>query len=54
MSICDTCGEVEESVSEVFLSKLSDIMQLTYFVSERHIIEIHGECVPCAEKGSTA
>lgn len=54
MLICETCGEVVESVSEVLLSKWPDIVQLTWFVSDRHMIEVHGGCVPCAEKGSTA
>ena len=50
ISICDTCGEVEESVSDELLANLSDIVQRKGFAAERHVIEVHGKCAPCAEK----
>ena len=50
ISICDTCGEVEESVSDELLANLSTIVQQKGFAVERHVIEVHGKCAPCAEK----
>ena len=50
ISIYDTCGEVEESVSDELLANLSDIVQRKGFAAERHVIEVHGKCAPCAEK----
>ena len=50
ISICDTCGEVEERVSDELLANLSDIVQQKGFAVERHVIEVHGKCAPCAEK----
>tara|TARA_B100001173_G_C15894725_1_gene507196 strand:- start:447 stop:839 length:393 start_codon:yes stop_codon:yes gene_type:complete len=50
ISICDTCGEVEESASDELLANLSDIVQRKGFAAERHVIEVHGKCSPCAEK----
>ena len=54
ISICDTCGEVEENASDELLSNLSDIVQRKGFAAERHVIEVHGKCAPCAGKGLTA
>ena len=53
ISICGTCGEVEESVSDELFSNLSDIVQRTGFAAERHVIEVHGKCAPCSDKGLT-
>ena len=50
ISICDACGEVEESVSDELLANLSDIVQRKGFSAERHVIEVHGKCAPCAGK----
>ena len=50
ISICNTCGEVEESVSDELLANLSDIVQRKGFAAERHVIEVHGKCAPCAGK----
>ena len=50
ISICDSCGEVEESVSDELLAKLTDIVQRKGFAAEKHVIEVHGKCAPCVEK----
>ena len=50
ISICDTCGEGEESVSDELLANLSDIVPQKGFAAERHVIEVYGKCAPCAEK----
>ena len=50
ISICGICGEVKESASDELLANLSDIVQRKGFAAERHVIEVHGKCAPCAEK----
>ena len=52
MSICDDCGEVEESPAPELLKALSSITGRSGFAALRHVVEIHGRCANCAEEAA--
>ncbi len=47
MSICDSCGAVNEIVSPELLNALSGVASESGFLSTRHVIEIYGQCAAC-------
>ena len=47
LSICDDCGNVEESVATDLLEGLADIISHSGFMPLRHVIEVHGICAAC-------
>lgn len=48
LSICSSCGAVEEHVSRDLLDSLSQVIRKTGFAPARHVIEVHGLCSECA------
>ena len=49
LSVCDSCGLVQECVAPQVLSALSAVANQTGFVSTHQVIELHGRCVSCCE-----
>ena len=54
LSVCDTCGVVEENLSLDLLNVLSRVAQSTGFIADRQIIELRGVCASCDNPGSRA
>lgn len=50
LSICNSCGAVEEHVSHDLLNSLSQVTRKTGFAPMRHVIEVHGLCAACADE----
>lgn len=50
LSVCEECGQVEESLAPQVMSALSDVTGLTGFTSTRQVIELHGRCISCREQ----
>ncbi|WP_380056754.1 Fur family transcriptional regulator [Falsihalocynthiibacter sp. SS001] len=48
LAICEDCGSVEEHDGSDLLPKLTALTDKNAFRAERHIVEIHGQCVSCA------
>lgn len=48
LAICEDCGNVEEHDGSNLLPKLSAMTAQSNFKSDRHIVEIHGQCGNCA------
>ncbi len=54
LSICDDCGEVEESVQPEVFSQISSVLEKTGFEVQRHVVEVHGTCSDCGESKGDA
>ena len=52
LSICEDCGAVEESVSNGLIEDLSRLTGKTGFTPQRHVVEVHGQCVACCGDGA--
>ena len=52
LSICDTCGTVEERAAPNLLAKLSDILEESGFAPQHHVIEVHGICADCSSNAA--
>ncbi|GFE63812.1 Fur family transcriptional regulator [Litoreibacter roseus] len=48
LAICEDCGSVEEHDGSKLLPKLTALTDQSAFRADRHIVEIHGQCVTCA------
>ncbi|MEO9820191.1 MAG: Fur family transcriptional regulator [Paracoccaceae bacterium] len=48
LAICDDCGTVQEHDGSDLLPTLTSLTDQSNFRSDRHIVEIHGQCGTCA------
>ncbi|MEP1535405.1 MAG: transcriptional repressor [Paracoccaceae bacterium] len=48
LAICDDCGTVQEHDGSGLLPTLTSLTDQSNFRSDRHIVEIHGQCGTCA------
>lgn len=53
LSICDDCGLVEATASHELVTDLSRLTKKTGFTPQRHVIEVHGQCVSCCGEGAS-
>ena len=49
-SVCDECGQVEESLAPEVVSALSNVTGISGFTPTHQVIELHGCCVSCREQ----
>ena len=49
LSVCDSCGLVEECLAPQVLSALSDVAGKSGFALTHQVIELHGRCVSCRD-----
>lgn len=47
LSICGSCSLVEESIKPDALEELGQVVRVTGFEPQRHVIEAHGLCSDC-------
>ena len=54
LSVCDTCGVVEENLAPDLLNALNKVATRTGFVANRQVIELHGVCAACGKREARA
>lgn len=47
LAICETCGQVEEHDGGAVMPMLSAMVAESKFKTDRHIVELHGQCGTC-------
>ncbi|MBT9386620.1 transcriptional repressor [Pseudooceanicola sp. CBS1P-1] len=47
LSICESCGYVEEHLAGEVVEAVSHVVAETGFSSQHHVIEVHGICAAC-------
>ena len=52
ISVCDSCGTVEESIEQDVLKRISEVTQKAGFQAKRHVVEVTGLCALCSDAGS--
>ena len=50
LSVCEECGQVDESLAPQVMSALSDVTGQTGFTSTHQVIELYGRCISCREQ----
>ena len=52
ISVCDSCGTVEESIEQDVLKRISEVTQKAGFQARKHVVEVTGLCALCSDAGS--
>ena len=48
LAICDSCGQVDETVAPNLAGAAKDVLQDRGFAASRHVFEVHGQCGSCS------
>lgn len=54
LSICDDCGNVEETVAPDVLDTMAEAVAKSGFAPARHVVELHGTCSDCSTEKHTS